>query len=141
MSPPRDDLEILAFESADAWEHWLREHHDSAPGVWLKLARKASRLPSVTAGEAVEVALCYGWIDGQAAALDETHWLQRHTPRRAKSIWSKVTRSCIASRQPRSLRRARGAWGSSSACWRGARSCIPRASREARFQCSIRHVT
>ena len=96
MSPPRDDLEILAFESADAWEGWLREHHDSAPGVWLKLAKKASGLPSVGPGEAVEVSLCYGWIDGRAARLDETHWLLRHTPRRAKSVWSKVNRERVA---------------------------------------------
>lgn len=96
MSQPRDNLEILAFKSADAWEHWLREHHDGSPGVWLKLAKKASGLPTVSAGEAVEVSLCYGWIDGQAVRLDETHWLLRHTPRRAKSIWSKVNRERVA---------------------------------------------
>ena len=96
MSPARDDLEILPFESAAAWEQWLRENHDSSPGVWLKLAKKASGLACVGVGEAVEVSLCYGWIDGQAAAFDETHWLQRYTPRRARSIWSKVNRERVA---------------------------------------------
>jgi len=92
VRPEDDGLPVLAFESASAWEDWLRENHGSAPGVWLKLAKKASGLPSVSGAEAVEVSLCYGWIDGQSASLDATHFLHRHTPRRARSVWSKVNR-------------------------------------------------
>lgn len=87
------DRLILPFASAAEWEAWLGEHHASTPdGVWLKYAKKASGLATVTYAEAVEVALCYGWIDGQAAPVDETWWLQRFTPRRARSRWSKINR-------------------------------------------------
>jgi uncharacterized protein YdeI (YjbR/CyaY-like superfamily) len=94
MSP--DDLPVHAFDSADAWERWLSENHETAPGVWLKLAKVKSGIASVKQGEAVEVALCYGWIDGQARPVDETGWMQRYTPRRAKSVWSKVNREKVA---------------------------------------------
>lgn len=87
-----DDLPVLAFESQKEWGLWLREHHRSAPGVWLKFAKKASGIPSVTYGEAVEEALRYGWIDSQKRAFDERFWLQRFTERRPRSIWSKVNR-------------------------------------------------
>ena len=86
------DLPIIAFESAEAWEQWLEEHHTSAPGVWLKLARKASGKPSVTYVEAVHVALCFGWMDGQAQKFDADYSLQRFTPRRPKSAWSQINR-------------------------------------------------
>ncbi|HEX3317999.1 MAG TPA: YdeI/OmpD-associated family protein [Solirubrobacteraceae bacterium] len=85
MSPP-----TLAFDSPDAWREWLGEHHDSPEGVWLKIAKKASGLRTVTAPEALDVALCFGWIDGQRRALDETYFLQRYTPRRARSKWSQI---------------------------------------------------
>jgi uncharacterized protein YdeI (YjbR/CyaY-like superfamily) len=84
------DLPILPFADAAAWSAWLAQHHASVPGVWLKLAKKASGIASVTYAEAVEEALCYGWIDGQARSLDESWSLQRFTPRRARSIWSKL---------------------------------------------------
>jgi uncharacterized protein YdeI (YjbR/CyaY-like superfamily) len=81
---------IVAFPSAADWERWLDENHAIAPGVWVKFARKASGIPTVTYAEAVEVALCYGWIDGQAASFDDTYHLQRFTPRTARSKWSKI---------------------------------------------------
>jgi uncharacterized protein YdeI (YjbR/CyaY-like superfamily) len=87
-----DELETRAFTSADEWEAWLREHHDSAPGVWIKFARKGSGIPTVTYLEALHAALCFGWIDGQARAGDESFYVQRFTPRRSRSIWSKRNR-------------------------------------------------
>jgi uncharacterized protein YdeI (YjbR/CyaY-like superfamily) len=80
------------FESLEAWERWLAEHHDEPDGVWIKFARKGSGIPSVTQPEAVETALRFGWIDGQARSLDERFYLQRFTPRRARSMWSKRNR-------------------------------------------------
>lgn len=85
------DLDTLAFQSPDAFARWLADHPDS-PGIWLRFARKGSGEPSVTYPEAVEAALCHGWIDGQAAADDDQHWLQRFTPRRARSRWSQINR-------------------------------------------------
>ena len=90
-----DDLSVIAFRSAAAWEEWLSEHHESAPGLWLKLAKAKSGVASVKPGEAVEVALCYGWIDGQSRSVDETWWMHRYTPRRAKSIWSRINREKV----------------------------------------------
>ena len=86
------DLPIVPFASRAEWEAWL-EAHPEADGVWLKLAKKGSGIPTVTYAEAVEVALCFGWIDGQSRGLDETHYLQRFTPRRARSVWSKLNRT------------------------------------------------
>jgi uncharacterized protein YdeI (YjbR/CyaY-like superfamily) len=85
-----DELEVLPFATAEDWEAWLHAHHDTTPaGVWIKFGRKASGIPTVTYLEALQVALCYGWIDGQARSLDERFYVQRFTPRRARSIWSK----------------------------------------------------
>jgi uncharacterized protein YdeI (YjbR/CyaY-like superfamily) len=85
-----EELEVLPFATAEDWEAWLHAHHDTTPGgVWIKFARKASGIPTVTYLEALQVALCYGWIDGQARSLDERFYVQRFTPRRARSIWSK----------------------------------------------------
>ncbi len=89
----KNGLPICAFASTQAWESWLAEHHQAANGVWLKLAKKGSGIDSVTYAAAVEGALCYGWIDGQAASYDDTYWLQRFTPRGPKSVWSKVNRA------------------------------------------------
>lgn len=83
----------LPFEDRAAWHAWLAEHGAEAREVWLKLAKKSSGLPSVTYAEAVEVALCHGWIDGLAKGLDEDWHLQRFTPRRARSNWSKLNRA------------------------------------------------
>src|SRR3954452_22212555 len=89
---PADVVEIRAFASAAEFEDWLREHHDTVPGVWIKFARKGAGGPTVTYLEALHAALCFGWIDGQARSLDERHYLQRFSPRRARSIWSKRNR-------------------------------------------------
>lgn len=78
------------FKSAKAFETWLKRHHATSAGLWLQIAKRGASEPSVTYPEAVEVALCWGWIDGQKKGLDEQHFLQRFTPRRARSIWSKV---------------------------------------------------
>lgn len=86
------DLPIVAFPSRQAWGAWLAAHHEASAGVWLKIARKGSGIDTVSYGEALEVALCYGWIDGQKARFDDAHWLQRFTPRRPGSKWSKVNR-------------------------------------------------
>ena len=88
----RNDLPIVQFEERQAWASWLEENHAASSGVWLRLAKKASGLASVTYDEALEVALCYGWIDGQKKSYDDSSWLQKFTPRGAKSIWSKVNR-------------------------------------------------
>jgi uncharacterized protein YdeI (YjbR/CyaY-like superfamily) len=90
MAEPTD-LPLMAFDTSEDFRAWLSEHHGDA-GIWLKLAKKDSGLPSVTYIEAVEVALCFGWIDGQARSLDGKWRLQRFTPRRSRSIWSKINR-------------------------------------------------
>jgi uncharacterized protein YdeI (YjbR/CyaY-like superfamily) len=87
-----DQLPILAFESPAAWEEWLAAEHAAAPGVWLKLAKRGSGHASVTYAEALEVALAYGWIDGQKGRFDDAWWLQRFTPRKPASRWSQVNR-------------------------------------------------
>ena len=81
---------IFAFESAVAWDAWLAENHASANGVWIKMAKKASGIPTVTNLEALESALCYGWIDGIRRRFDEKWFLQRYTPRRSRSNWSRI---------------------------------------------------
>ena len=86
---------VIAFTSRAEWEAWLDEHHDSAAAVWVKLAKKGSGITSVTRAEALEVALCYGWIDAQSRSFDGGWWLQRFTPRRARSKWSKVNREAV----------------------------------------------
>jgi uncharacterized protein YdeI (YjbR/CyaY-like superfamily) len=92
MTKKQDDLPVVLFEKQEDWAAWLDQKHAVLPGVWLRIAKKASSLQSVTYDEAVETALCYGWIDGQSKSFDETSWLQKYTPRRAKSIWSKINR-------------------------------------------------
>lgn len=87
-----DDLPTLLFADAAAFEAWLEEHHGEPDGIWLQIAKKGSPEPSVTYAEAVELALCFGWIDGQRRALDATHFLQRFTPRRPRGRWSKINR-------------------------------------------------
>ncbi|WP_406002326.1 YdeI family protein [Streptomyces sp. NBC_00829] len=83
-------VEVLAFADAAQWESWLDEHYVVESGVWLKLAKKNSGIASVTAAEVIDVALCYGWIDGQRRSCDETYFLQKITPRRPRSLWSQV---------------------------------------------------
>jgi len=88
----RAELPIELFEDQDAWAAWLESNHADSPGLWLRHAKKASHLASVSYAEALDVALCYGWIDGQKKSYDESSWLQKWTPRGAKSIWSKINR-------------------------------------------------
>ena len=87
---------MLAFESDAHWEAWLEEHHATSDGVWVKIAKKASGIPTVAYPEVLDTALCFGWIDGQRKALDDRYFLQRFTPRRARSRWSQVNRNKVA---------------------------------------------
>lgn len=86
------ELPIVAFETKLAFKRWLEKEHSRSDGIWLKFAKKESGIKSVVYAEALEVALCYGWIDGQIARFDDEYYLQRFTPRRAKSKWSKINR-------------------------------------------------
>lgn len=85
-----DDLPVLAFASAAEFEAWLAAEHATAAGVWLKIAKKGAGIATVTHAEALDVALCFGWIDGQRRAYDATWFLQRFGPRRPRSSWSKI---------------------------------------------------
>jgi uncharacterized protein YdeI (YjbR/CyaY-like superfamily) len=87
---------IKPFASARALETWMRANHAKAPELWLKIHKKDSGLPSVSQAEALDVMLCWGWIDGVRKSFDEKSFLQRYTPRRAKSIWSQVNRQHVA---------------------------------------------
>ncbi|MGH9613787.1 MAG: YdeI/OmpD-associated family protein [Bryobacteraceae bacterium] len=86
------DLPTFLFQNPKAWDVWLDRNYSSSPGIWLRLARKASGVKSVSYAEALEVALCYGWIDGQKKGESENAWLQKFTPRAKQSIWSKINR-------------------------------------------------
>jgi uncharacterized protein YdeI (YjbR/CyaY-like superfamily) len=85
-----DGLPRVSFASAAEWEAWLEENHDSSPGVWLKIAKKGRGIPSVTIAEALDACLCFGWIDSRREALDDDYYLQRYTPRRPRSKWSRI---------------------------------------------------
>lgn len=87
-----DDLPVLLFATPAELEAWLGDLHAESDGVWLRIAKKGAPEPSVSYAEAVELGLCFGWIDGQRRALDETHFLQRFTPRRPRGRWSKINR-------------------------------------------------
>lgn len=81
---------MIHFADAAAWESWLAEHHQTAPDVWLEIAKKGSPVTSVTAGEATEVAMCFGWIDGHRKSHDQHSFAQRYSPRRKGSPWSRI---------------------------------------------------
>jgi len=83
-------LPIWGFAHQDAWEQWLDENHEQSQGIWSKVAKKDSTITTVSYAEALEVALCYGWIDGQKKPYDQDLWLQKFTPRRSKSAWCRV---------------------------------------------------
>jgi uncharacterized protein YdeI (YjbR/CyaY-like superfamily) len=87
-----DSDPIHGFESQKAWEKWLDKNHRASSGIWMRLAKKASGIASITYAEAVESALCYGWIDGHKRPHSDTAWLQRFTPRRSRSMWSQINR-------------------------------------------------
>jgi uncharacterized protein YdeI (YjbR/CyaY-like superfamily) len=90
-----DGKPVMEFRQKSLWSRWLEKNHDKSPGVWLRLAKKDSRLTSVSRPEALDAALCYGWIDGQARSEGELTWLQKFTPRTKRSIWSKVNRAKV----------------------------------------------
>ena len=87
-----DGLATLRFASPSAWEAWLEENHAASAGVWIEMAKKDSGIESVRYPEVLESALCFGWIDGRRNALDASYFLQRFTPRRAQSRWSRINR-------------------------------------------------
>jgi uncharacterized protein YdeI (YjbR/CyaY-like superfamily) len=84
------DETVAEFRSAGDWGRWLAKNHSASKGTWVRFYRKGSGVPSVTVGEALDAALCYGWITGQARPYDDTSWLNRFVPRRPGSIWSKI---------------------------------------------------
>src|SRR3954468_21226432 len=86
--PGSDGAEVLPFRAVASFEAWLEEHVDHQPGVWLKLAKAGTGVPSLTSDEAVDVGLCFGWISGKRMALDDTYYLQKYVPRRPHSNWS-----------------------------------------------------
>ncbi|MES2152261.1 MAG: YdeI/OmpD-associated family protein [Pseudomonadota bacterium] len=88
----RADDAPLHFDSQADWARWLAAHHDGSKGIWLRHARRGAPQASVSYQEALEVALCFGWIDGQKKSLDAHYWVQRWTPRAARSIWSRINR-------------------------------------------------
>ncbi len=94
--PNLTERPILPFESKKKFADWLAKNHDKSAGLWLKIAKKATGIPTVTYLEALDVALCYGWIDGQKGSFDEQYFLQKFTPRRPKSIWSKINVEKVA---------------------------------------------
>jgi uncharacterized protein YdeI (YjbR/CyaY-like superfamily) len=91
--PALSDDPVLALPNREAWEKWLADHHSSSRGLWLQLAKKGAGVGGVSYLEAVEVALSYGWIDGQAGAIDASSWRQRFTPRGPRSKWSQINRA------------------------------------------------
>jgi uncharacterized protein YdeI (YjbR/CyaY-like superfamily) len=86
------EFQTLRFADAAAFRTWLERHHGSSPGIWIKFAKKGSKIQSITHSEAVDGALRWGWIDGQGKSHDDQFWLTKFTPRRRRSIWSKINR-------------------------------------------------
>jgi uncharacterized protein YdeI (YjbR/CyaY-like superfamily) len=91
-----DPGRIRSFRTEAAFERWLSRNHDRAPELWLRIFKKDSGVPTVTAAQALDVALCWGWIDGLRKRFDDESFLQRYTPRRPKSLWSQVNRDNVA---------------------------------------------
>jgi uncharacterized protein YdeI (YjbR/CyaY-like superfamily) len=87
---PSDSLPVISFESGEAFESWLATEHAASAGIWLKIAKKGSSTQTVSYADALAVALCFGWIDGQKGKLDDDFWLQRFTPRKPGSRWSRI---------------------------------------------------
>jgi uncharacterized protein YdeI (YjbR/CyaY-like superfamily) len=102
------ELETIGFASPAEWEAWLEREGERSPGIWVKMAKKASGVASITYAEAVEVALCFGWVDSQKAGIDDTFWRQRFTPRRARSKWSQINRAAAEGLIERGAMRAAG---------------------------------
>ena len=89
-------MEQLTFASKDDFEAWMAANHATADGVWIKVAKKGTGIPSVHPPQALDVALCFGWIDGQRRSIDDTFYEQKYTPRRARSKWSKINVEKVA---------------------------------------------
>ena len=104
---PASELPVLEVRGAAAWQRWLEQNHASARGVWLTLAKKGTGKVSFTYADAVEAALCWGWIDGQGRALDDARWLVKFTPRGARSVWSKINRARATAQIERAQRDGR----------------------------------
>lgn len=96
MAAPQAQADVKPFKSAQAFEAWLRREHAQSEGLWLKIAKKGSGMASVSYPEAVDIALCWGWIDGQKKSFDDAYFLQRFTPRRPRSVWSKTNTAKVA---------------------------------------------
>jgi uncharacterized protein YdeI (YjbR/CyaY-like superfamily) len=86
------DIPILEFSTAQQWRDWLKDNYTNTEGIWLRLYKKNTGIPSINHAEALDQALCFGWIDGQGKKLDEKSWIIKFTPRRTKSMWSKRNR-------------------------------------------------
>jgi uncharacterized protein YdeI (YjbR/CyaY-like superfamily) len=93
MGKAKRDLPVMAFQSQQAWDAWLTSQPAQSKGLWLKLAKKSSRIVSVSKPEAIDTALCHGWIDGQLDSFDDKYWLIRFTPRQPTSKWSEKNRT------------------------------------------------
>ena len=91
-----DPKKIKSFRTEAAFERWMRANHARETELWVRIHRKRAGVPTITSGEALDVALCWGWIDGIRKAFDERSFLQRYTPRRARSVWSQINREHIA---------------------------------------------
>lgn len=96
MAAAKEDYELRKFATQREFEQWLSRHHATAPGIRVQIAKKASGIRSIDYAQALEVALCYGWIDGQSKSIDSEWYWQRFTPRRARSLWSKRNREIVA---------------------------------------------
>jgi uncharacterized protein YdeI (YjbR/CyaY-like superfamily) len=96
MSEDRKEPEIIPFATSDAWVAWLAKNYTRQEGIWLQMYKKGSDVPTITYDQALDGALCYGWIDGQMKKFDEKSYLQKFTPRRPRSMWSKRNREYVA---------------------------------------------
>jgi uncharacterized protein YdeI (YjbR/CyaY-like superfamily) len=96
MSDIHGNLPLRSFRDREAFEEWLAEHHTTVPALWVRFYRKDSGVPTVVYDEAVDAALCFGWIDSQAKSLDEESYIQRFGPRKAKSPWSEINKERVA---------------------------------------------
>lgn len=104
----KPELEQRLFATGKAWWTWLEKQHAASPGVWMKIAKKEAPETSVQYPEALDAALCFGWIDGQKKSIDEQYWLQKFTPRAKRSIWSKVNREKVTALTEKGLMQPAG---------------------------------